>query len=183
MNIDLVPEASNEFIADIDKLFIHLNKIDSYGKDAIEKNKDMIRLGTPTQYTKKQIASESTSLTIPEKLQIISPNKIEQEGRDIYNKYPELRDLSTVMEHPEFFSFYLKYMRNPIHLKQMLVLMKLYYLIGQYAYKHDPTEEHHNAYHKLVFLYKLIKHPLYSRLFLKRIVPLDAYNNRLMSAN
>jgi hypothetical protein len=139
---------------EIDEIFKYINKMDSFGKKVINDNSDLIRLDRPTQLTKKQSGI------------INEPDSTELAGRQIYNKYSELRDISTVMEHPEFFSFYMKYMRNPKDLKRILILMKLYHMISNYMYEHDSTEEHHNSYHKLVFLYKLISNPVYSRLFM-----------------
>jgi hypothetical protein len=93
----------------------------------------------------------------------------EQKGKNIYNKYSEFRDLATIMEHPEFFAFYYKYMQNPIYLKKMLMLMKIYHLISIYLYEQDPTEQNHNAYHKLALLHQILTHPIYSRIILKKI--------------
>ena len=135
----------------------------NYGKELIENNKNLIKLNNPTQTTRILMANDDKA--------IIMPDKDEQYGRNLYNKYQELRDLSVVMEHPEFFSFYLKYMRNPNNLKQMLVLMKLYHLISQYMHEKDPNGECHNSYHKLVFIYKILANPIYSRLFIKKILP------------
>jgi hypothetical protein len=121
-------------------IFHHINRIDELGK--------------------KMIVSENKT--------IIIPNKIEQEGKRLYKMYPEFRDLSTFMEHPEFLNFYNKYMNNPIRLKQMLVLMKMYNLIAKYMYENDPLEEKHNAYHKLAILYRIITHPVYSRILFRK---------------
>lgn len=103
-------------------------------------------------------------------------NVIENDGQRIYDKYAEFHDLANVMEHPEFFSFYLKYMKNPYHLKQMLVLMKMYHLISQYLSEKDLTEEHHNAYHKLAILHKILSHPSYSRILLKKVMQMPPHN-------
>lgn len=94
---------------------------------------------------------------------------IELKGRHLYQTIPELRDLSTIMEHPEFYKFYYKYMQDLNKFKKMIVLMKLYDIISHYLYKKDPYEKYHNSYHKLVLVYNLVNSPEYSRILFKKI--------------
>ncbi len=88
-------------------------------------------------------------------------------GQSFYRNIHELRDVSTVMEHPEFYKFYYKYMRDLHKFKKMMTLMKLYDIIGRYLYRIDPTESLHNSYHKLFILYNLLKNPEFTRILLK----------------
>lgn len=94
---------------------------------------------------------------------------IELKGRHLYQTIPELRDLSTIMEHPEFYKFYYKYMQDLNKFKKMIVLMKLYDIISHYLYKKDPHEKYHNSYYKLVLIYNLVNSPEYSRILFKKI--------------
>ena len=148
----------------IDDIFVHVNKLDTFGKNIIANNADLApRLNSDTL-----VMTEIPQQTIT----IRELSAAEKYGRAICNNSREFRDLSIVMEHPEFYQFYKKYMNNPEQLKRMLVLMKMYDMISAFLKKKDPTEEHHNAYHKLVFLQKLLANPVYSRiLFKKRVQP------------
>jgi hypothetical protein len=171
------------FADELDYVFVHINKLDKFGKEIIKQNKDLVNLDTsrrPPQPCKYDSCLDNKNqLYGPTNSALIST--LEKEGRRIYNKCPELRDLSTVMEHPEFYKFYLKYMNDPTRLKHMLVLMKMYTLIGRFLKEQDPTEESHNAYHKLVFLQKILAHPIYSRILLKHTLQ-KSINSKCSSA-
>jgi hypothetical protein len=131
-----------EQLDEFNKLFYHMNKVEKMSKGIVEKmSKNKLNL---SKYS-------------------------EQTGKQIYNKYSEFRDLATVMEHPEFLTFYYKYMENPYYLKQILMLMKLYSLISKYLYEQDPNENNHNAYHKLAILHQILTHPVYSHIILKKL--------------
>lgn len=111
-----------------------------------------------------------------------NPDSMQKIGQSLYRTIYELRDVSTVMEHPEFYKFYYKYMRDVSKFKRMIILMKLYDIISHYLYKIDPNEVHHNSYHKLFILYNLLKNPEFVGLLLKRTneVATDAVmSNRL----
>jgi hypothetical protein len=127
---------------DFNKIFHHMNKVEKISKGIVEK------------MSKNKLNLSKFS---------------EQIGKQIYNKYSEYRDLATVMEHPEFLTFYYKYMENPYYLKQILILMKLYNLISKYLYEQDPNEQKHNAYHKLAILHQILTHPVYSNIILKKL--------------
>lgn len=90
------------------------------------------------------------------------PNFAEKKGISVYQTVPVLRDVATVMEYPEFYSFFEKYLSKPEKRAQILSLLKVYYWISQYL------PEDYNAYHKLFIIYTLLNHPDYSRLIFKR---------------
>lgn len=92
----------------------------------------------------------------------------EKKGMELYKTIPEFRDLSTLMEHPEFYKIYYVYMQNFEKFKRMMVLMKLYDIISHELYRRDPEERYHNSYHKLVILYNLIRSPTFSRILLPK---------------
>lgn len=154
-----------------DELFIAIDKLDTFGQKIINNKASIVKLNNQTVL--KELTTDN---------QIILPDNTENFGRCLYNKYQQLRDLSTVMEHPEFFNFYLKYLRKPDEFKRMLVLMKLYHMISKYMFENDPTEDKHNAYHKLVMLYKLINNPIYYRILTKKILKMDSHQ-RFLTAN
>lgn len=137
INTSVVPTKSKSYT----DIFEHLNKIDNYSKHILHNDTDM-----------QMVPYMNIS------------NKLESIGRHIYNNNTELRDIATIMEHPEMYGFYLKYMRDPKQLKKTLVNMKVYDIINKYMYKIDPNEIHHNAYHKLAILLKLKTHPVYSKM-------------------
>jgi hypothetical protein len=87
-------------------------------------------------------------------------------GQTIYKEFPMLRDIATVMEHPEFYRFYQTYLNPSDERKrqQTLVLLRVYDWISQ----HLP--ERYNAYHKLFVLYSLLNHPKYSRVLYEKMV-------------
>ena len=89
-------------------------------------------------------------------------------GRKIYEIDPLFRDLLTVMEHPEFYSFYYKYMRDWNKFKKIIVLMKLYDMISHNLYEKDPSEEKHNGYHKLALLNYILKDKELMRIAFKK---------------
>lgn len=140
-------------------LFAHLNKLDIFYNNLV--------------------SNEHTYITHP-RMQSIS--YIEKSGKQIYNNCQELRDISTVMEHPEMYSFYLKYMKEPKKLHDTLILMRLYEMISKYMYKMDPQEQCHNAYHKLTLLYKIKTHPVYSRILFRYRDTLTSSNRQIVSA-
>ena len=152
-------KSDHKLVNQVDEIFVHINKLDSFAPKIVEQNKDL--------------APKSLELTNfeREKDPVITKRKLshaENQGRKVSKQFPELRDLAVVMEHPEFHSFYTKYMSDSTSLKQMLVLMKMYDTISKFMKNKDPNEEHHNAYHKLVFLHKLLMHPVYSRILFKK---------------
>jgi hypothetical protein len=113
-----------------ENIFVAIDKLDTFGQKIIKDQASIVKLNNPTQYARKELITDG---------QLVLPDNTEILGRRLYNKYPELRDLSTVMEHPEFFSFYLKYMRDPQEFKRMMILMKLYHMISKYMYEKDPV--------------------------------------------
>lgn len=153
----------------IDEIFVHVNKLDKFGKNIIQNNSDLApRLNSaqlPSHTTAHTVSMSNSELPPITKRQLSTAEKY---GRAISSQYPELRDLSVVMEHPEFYQFYQKYMNEPERMKRMLVLMKMYSMISAYLKEKDPTEEHHNAFHKLVFLQKILANPVYSRILFKK---------------
>lgn len=90
------------------------------------------------------------------------PTFTEKKGISVYKSTPILRDIATVMEHPEFYSFYEKYLSKPDNQYQILTVLKVYYWISKYL------PEQYNAYHKLFILYTLLHHPDYSRLIFNK---------------
>ncbi len=91
----------------------------------------------------------------------------EKKGRFIYKTDSEMRDVCTVMEHPEFFQFYYKYMRDFEKFKRTLVLLRLYEIISRKFQQTCPGA--HNAYHKLFFLYNLMRDPDLRRILFSNI--------------
>lgn len=83
------------------------------------------------------------------------PKFAQKKGIYVYQNFPVLRDVATVMEHPEFYSFYQKYLSKPEKRTQILSLLKVYRWISLYL------PERYNAYHKLFVLYTLLYHPKY----------------------
>ena len=53
-------------------------------------------------------------------------NSLESKGKLIYSANQHFRNLSTVMEHPEFRNFYNTYLRDFEDAKTMLMFMKIY---------------------------------------------------------
>lgn len=151
----------------IDEILVHVNKLDRFGKNIIQKNSDLApQLNSARECADVDVhAMQSSELPQITKRQLSAAEKY---GRTISMQQPELRDLSVVMEHPEFNQFYQKYMNEPERMKRMLVLMKMYSMISAYLKEKDPTEEHHNAFHKLVFLQKILANPVYSRILFKK---------------
>lgn len=92
---------------------------------------------------------------------------IELKGRNLYKKHPELRDVSIVMEHPEFRKFYDKYMQDWKKFKRMMVLMKLYEFISNRV-NSDTKRQYFNSYHVLVILYNILKSPQYSHILFQK---------------
>ena len=88
---------------------------------------------------------------------------VEAKGREIYSKDTELRDVSTLMEHPEFARLYYIYMKNFEKFKRFMILLKLYDMISRKLYACDPEEKCHNSYHKLFILYNLMHNRAYAR--------------------
>jgi len=74
----------------------------------------------------------------------------EKQGRSIYQNISVLRDVATVMEHPEFHSFYHNYLKQYESFRRITFLLKLYETIT----RHLP--EQYNGYHKLFVLYRLL---------------------------
>lgn len=58
-------------------------------------------------------------------------DSLRQVGRDLYIKGGAMRDLATVMEHPEMQHFYRKYMCDPDLALVMIRMMQLYEHVGQ----------------------------------------------------
>jgi hypothetical protein len=176
VNVDNhIPNKGESLSDELEYVFVHIDKLDRYGREIIKQNKGLIKFdhGSKSPHpniseTNDEAAACDNHIYKPSNEALVTA--VEKEGRRIYNKCSELRDLSTVMEHPEFYKFYLKYMTNPMRLKHMLVLMKMYTLIGKFFKERDPSEESYNAYHKLVFLQKILMHPVYSRILLKHTI-------------
>jgi hypothetical protein len=64
-------------------------------------------------------------------------------GTKLYQTNKTLRDISTVMEHPEMKAFFDKYLADPLSCYSMLLLMKIYQNI--------PSD---NPYEKIATLYE-----------------------------
>jgi len=139
----------------------------------------LTQYNSPIQYAAECICDKELDETFDhlkkiENLDISEPNinfikNMETKGRNLYKTIPELRDISTVMEHPEFYGFYYKYMKDLNKFKRMIVLMKIYDVISHRLHQKDPAERFHNSYHKLVLLYNIIKSPYYSKIILGKI--------------
>jgi hypothetical protein len=56
---------------------------------------------------------------------------VETHGKHIYNTIPALRDVATIMEHPELRSFIDKYFNDPFDAQNMLIFMKTYKMIEE----------------------------------------------------
>ena len=57
---------------------------------------------------------------------LLELNKLENEGRDLYNKNQFYRDIATCLENPEVFNFFNKYFSNPRDMDTILMFIKLY---------------------------------------------------------
>ena len=53
-------------------------------------------------------------------------NDLQNTGKLIYQNNRSMRDIATIMEHPEFRQFFNKYFGDPIDIQNTLMLMKLY---------------------------------------------------------
>lgn len=133
------------------ELFIHLNKIENL-KPTLQKE-----------------ITHSFNLNSDNNIK-----NIEQQGKNIYKNINELKDISIVMEHPEFYKFYYKYMQDWKKFKYIIILMKIYDMISHILYKKDPLEEKHNSYHKLFLLYNILKRPEYFRIMIKKVIDMPA---------
>ena len=89
-------------------------------------------------------------------------------GKELSKEYMEFRDVAQVMEHPEFYKFYYKYMRDFNKFKKIIILMHVYDIISKYFYKKDPCEVKHNAYTKLSVLWVILKHCTSIKYLLKK---------------
>lgn len=152
LNIELVPSNkqlvvhSSNFDKELIELYGHLNKLNNIKNSIQDRN-------------------------IKPHLNMNSKNNVEnigKYGKKIYDTKPLFRDLLTVMEHPEFYSFYYKYMRNWEKFKQTITLMQLYDMISHHLYEKDPLEEKHNGYHKLALLESLLKDKELMRIVFKK---------------
>lgn len=66
-----------------------------------------------------------------------SVTSVSEHGKHIYKTNNTMRDISTVMEHPEFHSFFNKYFKNANDAQNIILLMKIYESIP----KEDPYEK------------------------------------------
>lgn len=57
---------------------------------------------------------------------LLELNKLENEGRNLYNKNHFYRDIATCLENPEVFTFFHKYFSNPRDMDTILMFIKLY---------------------------------------------------------
>lgn len=99
--------------------------------------------------------SLETSTTLSTALKFLdgSDSKVLEElndqGKKIYQKNTSLRDIATVMEHPEFRSFVDRYFNNVADAQSALMLIKTYQKIEKCFPKLDP-------YQKISLLHKII---------------------------
>lgn len=105
--------------------------------------------------------------TLKKELLDRQPLFAEKSGMKVYQNIPVLRDVATVMEYPEFYSFYEKYLSNPEKNEQILFVLKIYYWISRFF------PEKYNAYHKLFVLYALLHNPEYSQLIFEKVKAIE----------
>jgi hypothetical protein len=87
-----------------------------------------------------------------------SRKEAQKKGQKLYqknDKYNIFRDVATLMEHPEFYSFYKKYLIDPKKCEKIMFVLDIYDTISQYISKHCPDK--YNAYHKIFLLYIILE--------------------------
>lgn len=72
-------------------------------------------------------------------------NDLRADGQSLYKTNTTMRDIATVMEHPEFNAFFRKYFNDSTDVQAMLMLMKIYQSIPS----NDP-------YEKIAILYQVM---------------------------
>lgn len=72
-------------------------------------------------------------------------NDLRADGQSLYKTNTTMRDIATVMEHPEFNAFFGKYFNDSTDVQAMLMLMKIYQSIPS----NDP-------YEKIAILYQVM---------------------------
>jgi hypothetical protein len=75
-------------------------------------------------------------------------------GKKLYATNKTLRDIATIMEHPEFKEFFDKYFENPLEAKTMLMMMKLYRWLPNLI--DIPSNSEVSSYTKIAFLKSVI---------------------------
>ena len=78
-------------------------------------------------------------------------SQLEREGKNIYKNNVFFRDLSTVMEHPEFREFYKKYFKDADVATSVVMFMKMYDTIDNNSLQDT------NAYHKIALTKKIFE--------------------------
>jgi len=87
-------------------------------------------------------------------------NDLRTNGQALYKTNATMRDIATIMEHPEFNSFFGKYFNDSTDVQAMLMLMKIYQSIPS----SDP-------YEKIAILYQIMST---SKV---RAMVMDSFNN------
>jgi len=64
-----------------------------------------------------------------------SRNEAQKKGQKLYQKCNIFRDVATLMEHPEFYSFYKKYLTDPEKYEKIMFVLDIYDTISQYPFR------------------------------------------------
>lgn len=105
---------------------------------------------------------------------IVIPNYLDEQhalkGKALCQDFEFLRDLMTVMEHPELRSFFEKYLnRRPKDMLYTLWVMKLYSLMDKKLSKMFPyPEDRYWGWHKIFYLYTFVLRDARLQRFFKR---------------
>jgi hypothetical protein len=114
----------------------------------------------------------------------ISLSNAELQGREIYQKHEFFRRIGHVMEHPEFRSFFDKYLSEWEDAKLVISFLKTYSSIEHKLSSDLPPflSSSINSYHKLYILEKMFQDPsTRSKLIYKYILNSDSYSSKILS--